>query len=128
MFQVKKVKETRLPSVTSAPPLAPLLSAVKAAKGTGGSSENTGLWYIVWKYLVHDNLPDVANRAVVMQEIVSILKKYTLMYLGVKKKPMVYTTYSQMALKKRCLSLSIYIEVYIFISSFVLYKYISLER
>lgn len=116
MFQVKKVKETRLPSVTSAPPLAPLLSTVKAAKGTGGSSENTGLWYIVWRYLVHDNFLDVANRAVVMQEIVSILKKYTLMYLGVKKKTHdIYNLLSNGSEKKMCLSFYIYRSIYIYI-------------
>lgn len=109
MFQVKKVKETRLPSVTSAPPLAPLLSTVKAAKGTGGSSENTGLWYIVWRYLVHDNFLDVANRAVVMQEIVSILKKYTLMYLGVKKKNPWYIQLTLKWLWKKDVSLFLYI-------------------
>lgn len=59
----------------------------------------------MWKYFVNVNFPDVANCAEVMQEIVSILKKYTLMYLGIEKKPHdIYNLLSNGSEKKTSLS------------------------
>lgn len=68
----------------------------------------------MWKYFDNDNFPDVANCAVVIQEIVSIFKKYTLMYLGLKKQHDRYNLLSNDS-EKKDISLLLYRTIYIYI-------------